>query len=133
MRSDAAKQPRKGAKESGTSPRTEEELAGRKPVGGMSAATMAATLAALTSQCRGPLDPLWPRRFESWVIPLLVLRACGLLVHSLRFCFLPKSVEQWLEVTRAALTVSLEKRTCGLLCLTFSAVSSRKHLARDVR
>ena len=76
MRSDAAKQPRKGAKESETSPRTEEELAGRKPVGGMSAATMAATFAALTSQCRGPLDPLWPPRLESWVIPLLVLRAC---------------------------------------------------------
>ena len=51
-RADAAKQPRKGAKESATSPRTEEELAGRKP------ATMAATLAALTSQCGGPLDPL---------------------------------------------------------------------------
>ena len=71
MRSDAAKQPRKGAKESETSPRTEEELAGRKPVGGMGAATMAATFAALTSQCGGPLDPLWPPRIQSWVVPLL--------------------------------------------------------------
>ena len=43
MRSDAAKQPRKGAKESETSPRTEEELAetcGRDDV----AATMAAVV-----------------------------------------------------------------------------------------
>ena len=64
--SDAAKQPRKGVKESETSPRTEEELAWRKPV------TKAATLAVLTSQCGGLLDPLWPPRFESWVIPLLV-------------------------------------------------------------
>ena len=127
MRSDAAKQPRKGAKESETSPRTEEELAGRKPV------TKAATLAALTSQCGGSLDPLWPPRFESWVIPLLVLCACGILVNSPRFCSLTQSVEQWPQVTRAALTVSLEKRTCGLLCLTFSAMSNRKHLARDVR
>ena len=127
MRSDAGKQPRKGAKESETSPRTEEELAGRKPV------KMAATLAALTSQCGGPLDPLWPRRFESWVVPLLVLRSCGILVHSPRFCSLSQSFEQWREVTRAAPTVSLEKRTCGLLCLTFSAMSNRKHLARDVR
>ena len=116
-----------GAKESETSPRTEEELAGRKPV------TMAATLAGLTSQCGGPLDPLWPRRFESWVILLLVVRSCGILVHSPRFCSLSQSVEQWPDVTRAALTVSLDKRTCGLLRLTFSAMSDRKHLARDVR
>ena len=127
VRSDAAKQPRKGAKESETSPRIEMELAGRKPV------TKAATLAVLTSQCGGPMDPLWPPRFESWVIPLLVLRACGILVHSPRFCCLTQSVEQWPEVTRAALTVSREKRTCGLLCLTFSAMSNGKHLARDVR
>ena len=104
-----------------------------KPVGGMSAATMVATLAAMTSQCGGPLDPLWPPRFESWVFPLLVLRACGIIVHSPRFCSLTQSVEQWPEVTRAALTVSLEKRTRGLLCLTFSAMSNRKDLARDVR
>ena len=127
MRSDAAKQPRKEAKESETSPRTEEELAGRKP------ATMAATSAALTSQRGGPLDPLWPRRFESWVILLLVVRSCGILVHYPRFCCLTQSVEQRPEVTRAALTVSLEKRTCGLLCSTFSAMSNRKHLARGVR
>ena len=133
MRSDAAKQPRTGAKESETSPRTEEEPAGRKSVGGMNAATMAATLAALTKQCGGALDPLWPPRFDSWVIPLLVWRACGIIVHPPRFCSLTQSIEQRPEVTRAALTVSLEKRTCGLLCLTFSAMSSRKHLARDVR
>ena len=118
-------------KESATSPRTEEELAGRKRV--RSAATMAATLAALTSQCGGPLDPLWPPRFASWVIPLLVLRACGIIGHYPRFCSVHQSVEQWPDVTRAALTVFLEKRTCGLLCLTFSAMSNRKHLARDVR
>ena len=122
MRSDAAKQPRKEAKESETSPRTEEELAGRKPVGGMSAATMAARLAALTSQSGGPLDPLWPPRIESWVVPLLEF-----------LCILTQSVEQRPEVTRAAPTVSLEKRTCGLLRLTFSAMSNRKHLAREVR
>ena len=108
MRSDAGKQPRKGAKESKTSPRTEEELAGRKHV------KMAATLAALTSQCGGPLHPLWPPRIESWVVPLLVLHLCGILLHS------PKKKRRAMpDVTRAALTVSLEKRTCGLLCLPF--------------
>ena len=127
MRSDAAKQPRKEAKESETSPRTEGGIGWEKT------ATMAATLAALTSRCGGPLDPLWPRRFESWVILLLAVRSCGILVHSPRFCSLSQSVEQWREVTRAALTVSLDKRTCGLLRLTFSAMSNRKHLARDVR
>ena len=94
---------------------------------------MPATLAALTSQCGGSWTLFWPRRFESCVIPLL-LRACGILVHSPRFCSLTQSVEQWPEVTRAALTVSFEKRTCGLLCFTlFLPFRIGKHLARDAR